>query len=113
MNGCSVAMCISFSYNWSKSLRGHTLATNIEIFESGRDALNAIVRAAAGAQTILIGVAYVTRSGLNELLPHLKVDEKKRVSFLCGIGDISAHEPAALQELQSLSKVLVFSALLV
>jgi len=80
------------------------LATNIELFENGRDALAAISQSAASAETMLIGVAYVTKTGLDGLLQNLNIAKKKHVSILCGIGDPMAHDPVALQELSALSK---------
>ncbi len=75
----------------------------IKVIGDGEQTLQAIKEAAKNARRIFIGVAYITRSGLDFLLPYLNTDDGRKVIFLCGIGDMNAHDPAALQQLHELS----------
>ncbi len=76
---------------------------DIQVFENGKQSLEAITKAAANARKILIGVAYITKSGLDSLLPYFTKDDGRKIVFLCGIGDLNAHDPAALNHLRQLS----------
>lgn len=51
---------------------------NIQVFDNGKQSLKAIEIAAKGARRIFIGVAYVTKGGLDFLLPYLKRPETWR-----------------------------------
>ncbi len=75
----------------------------IKIFEAGPEVLQAMKEVARNAKTILIGTAYVTESGLKELLPYLRAKDKQ-VKFLCGVGNMNSQQPPALKTLQDLAE---------
>lgn len=51
----------------------------------------------------MVATAYVTESGLKELMPYLRT-KGKQVQFLCGVGNMNAQQPPALQMLQELAE---------